>query len=44
MERVFEIVDERFGGTATWLSANGLDSGDLERLRRRLRPDTGTAI
>ncbi|MGH2883315.1 MAG: tyrosine-protein phosphatase, partial [Solirubrobacteraceae bacterium] len=38
MERVLEIVDERFGGTAAWLSANGLDRGDLERLRRRLRP------
>ena len=38
MERVLEIVDERFGGTVAWLSANGLDRSDLERLRRRLRP------
>ena len=40
MERVFEIVDERFGGTVAWLSANGLEPGDLDRLRRRLRPDS----
>jgi protein tyrosine/serine phosphatase len=39
MERVLEIVDDRFGGSVAWLSANGLDQGDLERLRRRLRPD-----
>ena len=40
MERFFELVDERFGGTAGWLSANGLERGDLERLRRRLVPAT----
>jgi protein-tyrosine phosphatase len=39
MERVLEIVDDRFGGTVAWLSANGLDQQDLELLRRRLRPD-----
>lgn len=39
MERVLEIVDERFGGTVGWLCANGLDQRDLELLRRRLRPD-----
>jgi hypothetical protein len=38
MERVFELVDERFGGSATWLSAHGLGEPDLERLRRRLAP------
>jgi protein-tyrosine phosphatase len=43
MERVLEIVDERFGGTVAWLSVNGLDRGDLERLRRRLRPDPSQA-
>jgi protein tyrosine/serine phosphatase len=43
MERVLEIVDDRFGGSIAWLAANGLDQGDLERLRRRLRPDPGRA-
>jgi protein-tyrosine phosphatase len=38
MERVLELVDERFGGSVAWLSANGLDAPDLERLRRRLAP------
>lgn len=38
MERVLDIVDDRFGGTVSWLSANGLDRADLGRLRRRLRP------
>jgi rhodanese-related sulfurtransferase len=36
MERVLELVDERFGGSAAWLSAHGLSELDLERLRRRL--------
>ena len=38
MERVFELFDEDFGGTAAWLSAHGLGTPDLERLRRRLTP------
>jgi protein tyrosine/serine phosphatase len=38
MERVFELLDERFGGSAAWLAANGLTAHDLERLRRRLSP------
>jgi hypothetical protein len=38
MERFFEIVDERLGGAAGWLIANGLDGADLDRLRRRLAP------
>lgn len=38
MERFFEIVDERLGGAAGWLTANGLDEEDLQRLRRRLAP------
>jgi hypothetical protein len=29
-------VDDRFGGSATWLQDNGLDAADLDRLRRRL--------
>jgi hypothetical protein len=38
MERFFELVDERLGGTAAWLTANGLEPVDLDRLRRRLEP------
>jgi protein-tyrosine phosphatase len=36
MERVFELVDERHGGSVAWLLANGLGDPDLQRLRRRL--------
>lgn len=36
MERFLELVDQRLGGSVEWLSANGLERGDLERLRRRL--------
>jgi hypothetical protein len=35
MERFLAFVDERFGGSAAWLRAQGLTDGDLERLRRR---------
>jgi protein-tyrosine phosphatase len=42
MERVLELIDERHGGSAAWLAANGLDEGDLQQLRRRLRPTGGT--
>jgi protein-tyrosine phosphatase len=38
MERLFELVDERFGGSVAWLTAHGLDERDLERLRHRLAP------
>ena len=38
MERVFELLDDGFGGSAAWLSAHGLSDADLERLRRRLAP------
>jgi protein-tyrosine phosphatase len=38
MERFLKLVDERFGGSASWLSAHGLDEHDLARLRRRLAP------
>ena len=38
MERLLELVDERFGGSVSWLSAHGLSDTDLERLRGRLRP------
>lgn len=36
IERVLELVDERHGGSAAWLLANGLDESDLRGLRRRL--------
>jgi protein-tyrosine phosphatase len=36
MERLFVLIDERFGGSAAWLTAHGLDETDLERLRRRI--------
>jgi protein-tyrosine phosphatase len=36
MERVLELVDEQFGGSAAWLAAYGLDNADLEQLRGRL--------
>jgi protein-tyrosine phosphatase len=41
MERVLELVDDRFGGSVAWLSAHGLRAPDFERLRRRLAPATG---
>lgn len=34
--RFLELVDERFGGSVAWLSGNGLEPADLERLRTRL--------
>jgi protein tyrosine/serine phosphatase len=36
IERVLELIDERYGGSASWLSANGLDEADMQLLRRRL--------
>jgi protein tyrosine/serine phosphatase len=36
IERVLELIDQRHGGSADWLVANGLSETDLERLRRRL--------
>lgn len=38
MERVFELVDEQFGGSAAWLASHGLGSSELDRLRRRMLP------
>ncbi len=38
MERVLELVDERFGGSVAWLAAHGCSDADVERLRRRLAP------
>jgi protein-tyrosine phosphatase len=36
IERMFELVDEGFGGSAAWLSAHGVSDGELDRLRRRM--------
>jgi hypothetical protein len=38
MERVLELVDGEFGGSAAWLSAQGMSRADLERLRNRIAP------
>ena len=37
MERVLELVDERFGGAVAWLSEHGFADDDLAGLRERLR-------
>jgi len=42
MERVFELLDEGFGGSAAWLAAHGLRDRELERLRRRMVPANGS--
>jgi protein tyrosine/serine phosphatase len=36
IERVLQLVDEGFGGSAAWLSAHGLSSAELGRLRGRI--------
>jgi protein-tyrosine phosphatase len=36
IERVFELIDKRFGGSAAWLSAGGLSDAELQRLRHRV--------
>ena len=41
IERVFELIDESFDGSAAWLSANGLSDADLDRLRRRMASANG---
>jgi hypothetical protein len=38
MERLLELVDERFGGPAAWLTAHGLSDRDADLLRHRLAP------
>ncbi len=43
MERVLELVDERFDGPAAWLTANGLSGRDLERLSARIRATAAAA-
>jgi protein-tyrosine phosphatase len=41
MERVLDLVDERFGGSVGWLTAHGMGDGDLDRLQRRLAEAIG---
>jgi protein-tyrosine phosphatase len=36
MERLLELVDERFGGAAEWLAGHGLQPAESTLLRRRL--------
>lgn len=36
MERLLELVDERFGGSVAWLASHGVSDSDVERLRGRL--------
>jgi protein-tyrosine phosphatase len=43
IDRVLEIIDRHFGGSAAWLTAQGLSSADVEQLRRRIAPANGTA-
>jgi protein-tyrosine phosphatase len=43
IERVLELVDERHGGSAAWLSAHGLAEDDLQQLRQRLSPGKAAA-
>ncbi len=38
MERFLEIIDERYGGSAAWLSSQGFGDDELDLLRRRLSP------
>jgi protein-tyrosine phosphatase len=42
IERMLELVDQRFGGSAEWLCARGLNKRDLERLRHRLARPGGS--
>ena len=41
MERVFELLDDRFGGPAAWLSAHGVSDAELDRLRTRMASANG---
>jgi len=44
MERVLDLIDQQFSGSAAWLSAHGLGDPDLDRLRTRLASaSAGTA-
>jgi hypothetical protein len=38
LERVFELLDDGFGGSAAWLAAHGLSDAELDRLRCRMAP------
>jgi protein-tyrosine phosphatase len=38
IERVLELVEERFGGSVAWLTSHGLSDDDIRLLRMRLAP------
>jgi protein tyrosine/serine phosphatase len=40
IERVLDVIDDRYGGAVAWLTSHGLDESDLARLRARLHPDS----
>jgi len=42
IERVFELIDKDFSGSAAWLLAHGMTNPELERLRRKLAPPNQT--
>lgn len=41
IERVLDLMDDRYGGAVAWLTSRGLDESDLVRLRSRLNPAAG---
>jgi protein-tyrosine phosphatase len=43
IERMFELLDDGFGGSAAWLTSHGLSAAELEGLRRRIAPPNGGA-
>jgi protein-tyrosine phosphatase len=43
MERVLDLLDERYGGSAEWLAVHGLSGAERKRLRRRLEAADGAA-
>lgn len=36
MERVLDLLDDRFGGSVAWLRSHGMSPGELERLAKRM--------
>jgi protein-tyrosine phosphatase len=41
IERMFELLEERFDGSAAWLSAHGLSTAELDRLQHRMASANG---
>jgi hypothetical protein len=42
IERVLELLNDDFGGSAAWLAARGLSNAELERLRGRMPTANGS--